>query len=766
MIDYWATGYDLITMTGGFYTNCVWISWYTPQANEVYGQINHYLSGEYFTMIAGMDYDFTGNIRTGTDFSPTMTIATGGIHTGHIFDNNWGIAELSMNMPRCGFFEMSPSSPRIEGNTGTFICNGSSISGYIFRIFEAGSGMIYETTTSYTGTRIQTTWSALPEGNYTATCTILGAGGIPWASCPDIDFQVNSESTPPSSGTCDPNFQGEINFAPISSGSVVTNPTAGTYYSNSTGIVIQRAATEPNEFSIFGDFIQSVFTGIYTGDNIFNYAYWPFELTNADERNYIYGTFTTGDCTYTDSLKRVFVDTIPPTIPNIISPLNWAHICPSVALPVQRTASTDSGGISHYTYEMYNNNGMSTGLMLSGSFPGTATNSSLNLSYLPLGTYYLRIGAVDTMGHISYSPTVSFTTSQSYCSAGTGVMIVSPIISITNADLDTAYLSDPIYILGLTWPSLLTISNGMLFINENEEGVGTTGIVTSNDTIYIGLISSDEHNETVVSELNIMGITWTFSITTKGTDCNLSAAEKLLIQNIYEELKEEYNGNISRFVEFLNTFQSMVEDETNLSNSCALEYLLFLIEEDFDIDGIDTSNHIAPNCKEYEIAYDTTEQAYYSPDMMNRYYFINRESLIKHLDFYNPGDCHINTYINNSRSNDNDDPMKHVAPNGKIYKLIGQYGGYSAEEFISPKYFDSLQSIKTYIDLRNPAKTIWNHTIDTLFLPIVYAAPNGKEYKIYKTNRGFMSYKLMKVQYFTNLGELKNYIDRNNPSIR
>jgi hypothetical protein len=210
----------------------------------------------------------------------------------------------------------------------------------------------------------------------------------------------------------------------------------------------------------------------------------------------------------------------------------------------------------------------------------------------------------------------------------------------------------------------------------------------------------------------------------------------------------------------------MVEDETNLSNSCTLEYLLYLIEEDFDIDGIDTSNHITPNCKEYEIGYDNNEFAYYSPDMMNRYYFINRESLIRHLDFYNPGDCHINTYGSNYRSNDNDNSMKHVAPNGKIYNLIGQYGGYSAEEFISPKYFDSLQSIKTYIDLRNPAKQIRQHTIDTTFFPIVYAAPNGKEYKIYKTSRGFMSYKLMKVQYFTSLGELKSYIDRNNPSRR
>lgn len=121
--------------------------------------------------------------------------------------------------------------------------------------------------------------------------------------------------------------------------------------------------------------------------------------------------------------------------------------------------------------------------------------------------------------------------------------------------------------------------------------------------------------------------------------------------------------------------------------------------------------------------------------MMNRYYFINRESLIRHLDYYNPGDCHINTYGTNFRTADTSDSMRHIAPNGKIYTLIGQYGGYSANEFTTPKYFDSLSSIKMFIDLRNPPKDIWKHTIDDTFIPIVYTAPNGKEYKTYKTDR-------------------------------
>jgi len=263
-----------------------------------------------------------------------------------------------------------------------------------------------------------------------------------------------------------------------------------------------------------------------------------------------------------------------------------------------------------------------------------------------------------------------------------------------------------------------------------------TGIVTSADTLYIEVISSNQFDTTVTSNLNILGLTGTFSVTTKKSNCVLSAAEKLVIQNMYETLKTEYNNDLSKLSDFLNTFQSMVQDESELTDSCTLDYLLSLIQADLGFDGsIDTSNHITPNCKDYSIGYDATQRAYYAPEMANRYYFINRESLIRHLDYYNPGDCHINSYGNNFWTPDANDPMKHIAPNGKIYHFIGQYGGFSATEFNSAKYFDSMESIVRYVDLRNPPKEIWTHTVDTAFTPITFAAPNGREYRIYKTDR-------------------------------
>ena len=82
-----------------------------------------------------------------------------------------------------------------------------------------------------------------------------------------------------------------------------------------------------------------------------------------------------------------------------------------------------------------------------------------------LTTYYIRVLAIDTVGNITTGNIVNFTTSQSYCTQGTGVMIVTSTIHLRNVDLDKVYRSDPIYIFGLTGPTLVSVTKGMLFIN-------------------------------------------------------------------------------------------------------------------------------------------------------------------------------------------------------------------------------------------------------------------------------------------------------------
>jgi hypothetical protein len=101
---------------------------------------------------------------------------------------------------------------------------------------------------------------------------------------------------------------------------------------------------------------------------------------------------------------------------------------------------------------------MATGILLSGTVPSTATSVNINAALLPLGTHYIRILAVDNVGNTSISNTVNITTSQQYCSAGTGIMIVTPVIWLRNVNLDTVYRSDPIIILGLTGPTLVSVS--------------------------------------------------------------------------------------------------------------------------------------------------------------------------------------------------------------------------------------------------------------------------------------------------------------------
>ncbi len=767
--------YGAMTISNGFFTDCTGVSWwYAPLSTDVYGQIDHTIGTQTgFRMIAGINYNFAGNTYSGTSFGHTLTYATG-TNTWYIFDTLGGIAELSMNAPLCVNFTSTPSIQPITvwyGSGISFTCYGTNSSGYILGLAYSWittpfvTGQVITDAASYTWI----TGANLATWDYVATCTVLWPSST-WPQCwNQIYFHVGITGTvtPPPWTGCSPNFQGDVSFTSLGWSNVI-NAWLGTFYTNKTGVTLQLAATEPTNFVVSWQFINTPRTGTYVGNSIYSPITNAITLQNINAFNAFTNVYSTWVCTYTGAAKRIYVDTLPPT-PAPIASLSQTLVCPSHPVTLSWTSwSVDTWAwLSTYRYEVYNNSWMVTGLVLYGTTWVSATSVPLTITSLPLWTYYIKVIAIDAVGNTSSSNTTSFTSSQQYCwTSWSGVVIVTPTIWLRNVDLDTVYRSDPIIILGLTWPTLVNISKGMLFIN-NGTGIWTTGIVTSNDIIYIELVSSDKFDTTVTSNLNVLWITWNFSLTTKKTDCSLSAAEQLVIQNIYADLKDEYSNDISRYSDFLNTFQSMVQDETDISNSCTLDYLLSLIEDDFwSTQGIDTHDHITPNCKEYSIWYDNEQKAYYSPDMMNRYYFINRESLIMHLDYYNPGDCHINTYSTNFRTTDNTDPMKHIAPNGKIYHLIGQYGGYSAEEFIAPKYFDSLNAIKLYIDLKNPPKDIRKHTIDASFTPIVYAAPNGKEYRIYKTNRGYMSYKLMKVKYYSTLSELKSYIDKNNPSKR
>jgi hypothetical protein len=211
----------------------------------------------------------------------------------------------------------------------------------------------------------------------------------------------------------------------------------------------------------------------------------------------------------------------------------------------------------------------------------------------------------------------------------------------------------------------------------------------------------------------------------------------------------------------------MLADEIDFTNDCNLEYLQELIENELGIvpweeDIINTGAHIAPNCKEYTITYDTIWANYTSPNLSSATLFANRDSLTRYIDSKNPGDCHINTYGASSWIFTNTDPNKHIAQNGKIYTIILESGKYTSSTFIYKKYFTTITDLRIYIDKNNTPSEIRNHQVDTSFTPQIYTAPNTKEYKIYKTNRWYMSYKLIKIQYFPTLTDIQAYIYKNN----
>ncbi|MCF7835342.1 DUF4215 domain-containing protein [Candidatus Gracilibacteria bacterium] len=359
--------------------------------------------------------------------------------------------------------------------------------------------------------------------------------------------------------------------------------------------------------------------------------------------------------------------------------------------------------------------------------------------------------------------------SNSSLGGGGTPMIVGTIPWIRKAYVDKAYMSDPFTIANFNDVTLASVSKGMLYVNGDP--IGESGYVYNGDELNIELYSSKKYDTTVSSTITIGSVATTFYITTmeEGDDnsSSLSTIQKIRIMSIFNLIKDIYSDNPTKEQEFLYTLRSMVEDKLDILDEDdeaypAFEYLLGLIESHLIISGIDESDHIAPNCKEYEISYDDDEGAYYSPDFKKVQYFSTRETLIRYIDSKNPGDCRINTYGTDYVNTNNTDPEKHIAPNGKVYKIESTSNGYTSSDFTYTKYFDTIEAIRSYINVNNPAITIWDHTIDNSFDAINHIAPNGKVYKVYKTDKGYMSYKLIKVRYFSTLESIKSFIDQNN----
>jgi cysteine-rich repeat protein len=347
--------------------------------------------------------------------------------------------------------------------------------------------------------------------------------------------------------------------------------------------------------------------------------------------------------------------------------------------------------------------------------------------------------------------------------------ILGTIPRIRRAQIEKAYMSDPFTIINFNGNQLARVDKGTIYVNGTW--IWQTGYVKNWDEIQIQLYSSKDYDTTVSSKITIWERSATFYITTitkwEDNTRELSTLQKIRIMTIFNTLMDLYKNNPEKQQEFLYTFRSMINDKLKLLNPDddsypAFEYLLGLIDAHLLLSPIDESNHIAPNCKEYRIRFNSDKKAYYSPDYKTVYYFSTRESLIRYTDYKNAGDCRINTYWTNDINTTNTGEDLHIAPNGKIYNIESTNSGYTSQDLLTKQYFDSIQWLRDYINIRNPRVIIRDHEIDTSFDILTYTAPNGKIYKIYKTDRGYMSYKLMEIKYYPTLESLQIHIDKNN----
>lgn len=460
------------------------------------------------------------------------------------------------------------------------------------------------------------------------------------------------------------------------------------------------------------------------------------------------------------------IDATNPTEPSIIYPTHGSNIHWLIIETVG--AIDEESGLAGFEYEIAEN---ATFLDVINSGTAYTTENTFSPIFNEAESIYsIRIRAVDKVGNKSNrsnSVDINYKQLQNF-----------QFQDVSNAQLLTAYVSNEILMWWLWVNEIIkaSVTNWTLYRNGNP--LGNSGYVQNNDKLSIKMISSSIYSGVTQTELKIANRIVPRKITTVQTGSiggsgtiidtgfNLSTQDMLMVQMMFNSIITMYQ-NPSQLHSFLLTMSSILQDNIALAwewNAENLRYLLHLIQqylaEHFNNQWTG-SVHKAPNCKEYTITYDTGDNTYYSPNTVKQIRFGSRDELVKYLDVNNPGDCHVNIY-GNTTSYNNTDPNRHIAPNGKVYNIQSNNLWYSSPEFITVKYFASIVELRTFIDKNNPAIVVWDHTVDTTFEPITHTAPNWKAYKIYKTNKWYMSYKLMKVQYYWSLDELKNYIDKNN----
>lgn len=358
------------------------------------------------------------------------------------------------------------------------------------------------------------------------------------------------------------------------------------------------------------------------------------------------------------------------------------------------------------------------------------------------------------------------------------------------AELGESYYSNTIEIDWLTdgWYTFAYLKDRKWVLWINGDFVWSKWYVRNGDKVYIELMSSSKRGETMSATLAIWtgldAVYWSYKVTTDddigGWDnLKLSPLQKLWAAVFVDSLVEMYQHDEWKLATFLSTFMQVLEDKIDEYNSLAEEaeqdwdddlvdeyklyknalvFLYTLVENRYnDIEVEERTVYVAPNGRQYLVEYDENRMAYTSPDFTIRKYFPTRETFTAHIDKNNSvgwGRWMVWNII--------------TTHNGKVYLIYEQNWKWTSSDFSTAKYFDTKDDIVNHILANNPASS-WNHKLDTNFIQVNYTAPNGKNYRIFKTSSEwsnpdmYSSYDFVDAKYFTSLDAAKKFINQSNP---
>lgn len=469
---------------------------------------------------------------------------------------------------------------------------------------------------------------------------------------------------------------------------------------------------KPCSYSITGDYITTQ-TGDYTGTTGTTITVSP---TWADGQKILYVYLYTWSETKFTTLTG-YLDITKPSDPTLSSPASG--YVTTWTLTLSWSAATETGiWLSGYRWYISPDTAFAT-ITLSGFTTSTTASPNTALLGVTTWTFYRKIRSLDRLGRTGES------TYRDFYYSGTDYTPTSfTFDSVTNARLNKVYLSSEETIAGMTPGiySLVEITKWSLYIN-GDEVIGQTGLVHNGDTVQIELISSDEYETRVSSTMTIWNFSTYFRVTTKAETnstnndtitTNLSNTQKLQIAWVFLALKDLYSDSTTRttfFNALLSTLQDIIDESDDDDTIDALQYLYDVIENYLWDDVSETivnngDRHVAPNGRVYRVTYNSTAKTYTSPDFMFPKTFTTLAAMTSYIDVNNGGRWYWPTtsslWRNNATVDSTRQSAPYVAPNGKSYRLFKTTDGrYSSYNFISAKYFISVDTLKNYIYQQN-----------------------------------------------------------------